>query len=246
MQEDLQNETLRDAGSDGQDPVARRAPWDLDRTLRWLVVVALLVWAGLFVRHMYFQARLQAHKRNALSNMAGNIKTALWIYASDNQDYFPDAETKREPAPKNSNQAFRRLIENGCVNDEAPFVVKGGAARADNDKSSRERILAKGENHYALAKGLRASSNKYLPLVWEAPLSGSWDPIWDSSRKRKEWGSTWPDGTVLVMTVGGSVTFIEIEPTVAGKKGQGRLAPKEKGQNPFLLKPDGDSLGPEW
>ena len=195
---------------------------------------------------MYSQAKLKANKRNALSKMAGPIRGSLMMYSGDHQEFYPDAVTKQEPAPKNSNQAFRRLIENGYVLDEETFVVKGGAARVDNDMSSPERILAKGENHYALAKGLRPNSNENLPLVWEAPLSGSWDPIWDSSRKRAEWGSTWSDGTVLVLTVSGSVTFMEIESSVAGKEGPGRLVPTKKGPNPFHFKGDGDSLGPEW
>ena len=77
-------------------------------------------------------------------------------------------------------------------------------------------------------------------------MSGLWDPIWDNSRKRAEWGSTWSDGSVLVMRVGGSVTFMEIEPKVAGKAGPGRLAPTEKEKNLFQIHPEGDSLAPEW
>jgi hypothetical protein len=231
----------------GLEPATGRMPWDRYRALRWLVVLALLVWAGLFMRHMYFQALLKANKRNALSNMAGNIKPALRIYASDNNDFFPDKKTANEAyEPADSNTAFRKLFSSGYVNDEAAFVVKGGAAKADGDTSTLARTLSRGENHYALAKGLRANSNQNLPLVWEASLSGSWDPIWDSSRKRQERGSTWPDGTVMVLRVGGHVSPMKIAPSVDDDEGPGRLAPTEEGKNLFQLYPDGDSLGPEW
>lgn len=126
------------------------------------------------------------------------------------------------------------------------FSVPKGAAQADGDISSPERILSKGENHYALAKGLLATSKASLPLVWEAPLAGHWNPTWDSSRNRAEWGSTWSDGSVLVMTVGGSVSTMKIDRPSPAPKGPGRLAPIEEGKNLFQLETDGDSLGPEW
>lgn len=247
MPADLEEATPRDAENNDQNPAARPASWDRYQVLRWLVVVAFLAMGGLLLRYVYSQAELQANKNNATSNLAANIKTALMIYAGDNQDYFPDKKTfNHEDEPANSNAAFRKLIASGYVAAEWPFVVKGGAAKADGDISTLGRTLSKGENYYALAKGLRINSDQKLPLVWEAPLSGNWDPIWDSSRKRNQWGSTWSDGTVMVMTVGGSVHPMKIEPVAGGKKGLSRLAPTEAGKNLFQLYPNGDSLGPEW
>ncbi len=186
-------------------------------------------------------------KTNAIQSIAGHLKTALMAYAADHHGQFPDAaHVPGNPAPLTSNAALRRLFEAGYLKDEKDFVVRQGAAKADGDTSAPEKILARGENHWALAKGLRSTSNPSLPLVWEAPLAGNWDPIWDSSRKREEWGSTWSDGSVIVMTVAGEVVIIRIAAGAPGEKGPGRLAPTQKRKNLFQLHPDGDSLGPEW
>jgi type II secretory pathway pseudopilin PulG len=228
------------AGKNGT-PVDRRSC-----LLSALLVLFLIGIGALLFNHLFPRIKATAAKTHAIQNVASSIKTALMAYGADHQDHFPDASLAGEPALQTSNQAFGRLFQGGYENEEAPFVIPKGAAKADGDISKPERILSKGENHYALAKGLLLTSKASLPLVWEAPLAGNWDPIWDSSRKRGEWGSTWSDGSVLVLTVGGSVATMKITRTAPNQKGPGNLAPTDKGQNPFQLKPDGDSLGPEW
>ena len=217
------------------------------KALRGFVVVGFVVWAVLLVAELgQHGAKETAAKTRAIQNLAGPIKTALMVYALDHQDLVPDAPRAGEPTPQTSNQAFRRLFEGGYLHDERLFSVLDRAAQADGDISSPERILSKGENHYALAKGLLITSKASLPLVWEAPLAGRWNPTWDSSRNRAEWGSTWSDGSVLVMTVGGSISTVKIDRSSPDQKGPGRLAPTEDGKNPFQWHTDGDSLGPEW
>lgn len=232
----------------GREVMTRRAP--LDRRLRAFVVVGLLAfWTIPFLVLLSAErvAKETTAKTRVIQNLSGPIKTALMAYAADHQGQFPDApELAGNPGPQTSNAAFRRLFEGGYLKDEKAFMVKQGAAQADGDTSAPEKILAKGENHWALAKGLKIPSDERIPLMWEAPLAGNWDPIWDSSRKRAEWGSTWSDRTVILMTVAGNVASIRIKTGELYKKGPGRLAPTEGRTNFFQRHPDGDSLGPEW
>ncbi len=210
-----------------------------------MTIIAVLAAVGFSA---FTKARETANKTNAIQNLAGNIKTALMIYASDNQDNFPDKKAANEAAdPADSNAAFRKLIASGYVNDEAPFVIKGGAATADGDTSTSALTLENGECHYSLAKGLTATSNASYPLVWEAPVSGTWDPEWDSALDRNEWGSTWSDGSVLIMTVGGSVATqkIAVSGSDPSAKGSGKLALTQGTKNSFMLKAsNGDALNP--
>ena len=210
-----------------------------------MTIIAVLAGVGFSA---FTKARETANKTNAIQNIAGNLKTALLTYASDNQDNFPDRKTATETSePADANAAFRKLIAAGYVNDEAPFVIKGGAAKADGDTSTSDLTLQNGECHYSLAKGLTVTSNASYPLIWEAPVSGTWNPTWDSSLDRNEWGSTWSDGSIIVMNVGGAVTPMKI--AVGGDdpsaKGSGQLAKTQGTKNVFELKQsNGDALNP--
>lgn len=210
-----------------------------------MTIIAVLAAVGFSA---FTRAKETANKTNAIQNLAGNLKTAMITYAGDNQDTFPDKKQTGEPAdPTDANAAFRKLIASGYVTEEVAFTIKGGAAKADGDTSSSSETLKNGECHYAIAKGVTATSNASYPLVWEAPESGNWNPDWNSSLDRNQWGSTWSDGSVLVMNVGGSVKTEKI--SVSGgdptQKGSGKLAKTQGTKNVFELKATGgDALNP--
>jgi len=211
-----------------------------------MTIIAVLAAVGFSA---FTKARETANKTNAIQNLSGNLKTALMTYAGDNQDNFPDKKATNEQSdPADSNTAFRKLIASGYVNDENPFTIRGGAAKADGDTSEPAQTLKVGECHYTLAKGLSVTSNASYPLVWEAPVSGNWNPTWDSSLDRNEWGSTWSDGKVLIMSVGGSVQAYAIAAGSANDpsaKGSGQLAKTQGTKNLFELKTaNGDALNP--
>ena len=212
-----------------------------------MTIIAVLAAVGFSA---FTKARETANKTNAIQNVAGNLKTALMTYAGDNQDSFPDAKSGSDQTePSDSNTAFRKLIASGYVNDEAPFVIRGGAAKVDGDVGDPPggtEALKNGECHYALAKGLTVTSNASYPLLWEAPESGKWNPEWNAGADRNEWGSAWSDDSVLVMTVGGSVATIKLA-IEAGGKGKAKLKSisDKSTKNIFDLKTtNGDALNP--
>jgi hypothetical protein len=214
--------------------------------LSLFVAVFLIGVVGVILSYLLHYGKGTADRTVAVSNLR-QTGAALAKYAADHYDFYPDAPWAGKPTPRTANQAFRRLFEGGYVEDERIFQIPKGAARADGDVSSPVRTLGKDENHWALAKGFLATSKANVPLVWEAPLAGHWNPVWDSSRKRSEWGSTWTDGSVLYLLNSGVVVQSHIEGAPReDKKGIGRLSPRQNTENPFVSIPNGDSLGPEW
>ncbi len=219
------------------DSMEELPPADEKRRSRIRIRAVLVGAFGVAVFTVLGLAALEAHKKakrtremaEGLSNM-NNIKNAILTYTADGNDRFMDANfPNQDPGPpKNSNEAFRILIKHGYINSEECFTFPGRAAHADGDISSSEKILGPGENLYAMAKGLASTSNASYPVVWEASLEGEWDPVWDSSLPEDSWGSTRDDGTVLVLTVGGSISLERIQVSGPSKdgKGKGRLAPR--------------------
>ena len=176
-----------------------------------MTIIAVLAGVGFSA---FTKARETANKTNAIQNLSANIKNALIAFAGDNNDNFPDAAIGTDPEPTDANGAFRKLITSGYITDEKAFAVRGtpSAKANDGDMSSSTEILKEGECHYAMGKGLSATSNANYPLVWEGGESGddSYNPTWVKG-KREEWGGSWSDGSVLIMNVGGGVTAKKLD-----------------------------------
>ena len=92
---------------------------------------------------------------------ARQVALALRMYAQDNDGNFPE-----NTSFQSSNDAFRELFP-GYMDTEAIFAVASSPVgkKADNAIEPRERILARGENHWAYVQGLSTTSNSNWPLV---------------------------------------------------------------------------------
>ena len=69
------------------------------------------------------------------SNTAGNARqiiTALRIYAGDNNGSYPDDKSGGEE-PADSNDAFKKLIKGGVLDDERVFGAKASKYIPDNN-----------------------------------------------------------------------------------------------------------------
>lgn len=170
-----------------------------------MTIIAVLATVGFSA---FGKARETANRTAATSNMK-QIHLALSGYASDNNDAFPDKKgaSASDVAATTSNEAFRKLIP-GYLTDERTFQVKGSPSSRFNDGNtdSGPDRLAAGENHYAMAADLSATSNGNYPLVWESGVSGddTYNPSWMKGN-RDVWGGSWTDGSVLIITVSGGV-----------------------------------------
>ena len=202
-----------------------------------MTIIAVLAGVGFSA---FTKARETANKTNAIQNMSGNIKNALMGYASDNNDNYPDKQSQGEAsAPTTSNDAFRKMIQSGYMTDEKAFAVRGtpSASGNDGDTSSATVILEKEENHYAMGKDLTLTSNANYPLVWEAGSSGddTYAPQWMKAN-RSEWGGSWSDGSVLIMTVGGGVTSKKLDLAPDAAAGEEATIQKDGTETLFTLR----------
>ena len=211
-----------------------------------LVVMTIIAVLATFGFSAFGKAKEMANRTAAIANMK-QIHLALTSYATDNNDAYPDKKTATEPVASSANVAFKRLIPS-YISDEKAFAVKGSPSNTENDgntETEAEKLKA-GENHYAMALGLTSASNSNYPLIWEGGESGddSYNPTWMKG-KRDEWGGSWSDGSVLIVTVGGSVTQKKLDLPANAEAGEKASIVKDGSNTIFGLRTDGKGLAPE-
>jgi hypothetical protein len=151
---------------------------------------------------------------------AGNCRQiiiGLRLYAADHDGKYPDAPGGGR---QTSNQVFRFLFREGYLEDgraEGIFGAKVSPFVPDNVigvAPNFPKALEAGENHWAMTKGVKDTSNPLTPLVFENPAHAVWPPMWNAdSAGKKERGRTWRGGRIVVGFNDSSVQVIKLEST---------------------------------
>jgi prepilin-type N-terminal cleavage/methylation domain-containing protein len=186
-----------------------------------LVVIAIIALLASIAIPVYGTAQEKALRIKCLSQAKG-ISPALKMFAGDHDGSFPtsrDQDATAESATggsgagdlKDANEAFANLIPAYLAN-ESPFGnpaskwckdANGGNRGPDNDISSREKVLEKGENAYAYVRGLSETSNASWPILADGFQDGTEsDPKY--SKVEGQYGAQWKGKVAIVVRNDGS------------------------------------------
>ncbi len=161
------------------------------------------------------------------SNNCHQVILSLQTYAAAHGGHYPFGTT--------SNEAFRELFKEAYTKDERIFTSPASPYLGDLDIGEApafSNALEAEENHWAMTKGLEASSPGNSPLVFENPAVATWPPQWDTRVEgQAKPGRPWKGGKVIVGRNDGSVAFEKLE----DKHPLATLAPIKDGKNLFEL-----------
>lgn len=154
------------------------------------------------------------------------ILLALNAYAAEHDGRYPEGAT--------ANDAFRWLFKGGYVTNEYLFGSSYYQANGNiGTAPDFAEALAAGENGWAMTKGLSNKADPATPLICENPLRATWPPLWDAKALgSSKPGRIWPDWTVMVGRVDGSVYA---ERLVRTDRTTTTLRPIQDGKNLFEL-----------
>jgi prepilin-type N-terminal cleavage/methylation domain-containing protein len=195
-----------------------------------LVVIAIIAVLASIAIPVMGQAQERAQRTKCLAQAKG-IFPALKMFAGDHDGSFPSQKDQDEGANAGSgnsgggtlqdaNQAFANLIPN-YVSNETPFGntasrycqdASGGTKGPDNDISSQQKKLEKGENAYAYIRGLNETSNSSYPIIADAFAQGSEDDP-KYSKKEKDFGAQWKGRYAIIVRCDGSATIENVNST---------------------------------
>jgi GYF domain 2 len=152
----------------------------------------------------------------AISNCR-QIITAMRIYATDHNGNYPDSAALKAMS---SNEAFHELFTDGVLNNESifgcPLSSDGNPDGKIGSAPGFVEALQPGENHWALTKGLKDSSEA-IPFVFEAPAVSTWPPRWLYRRSEsKDFGRTWRNGKIVIGSHDSSVALLPTEKKDSG------------------------------
>lgn len=144
----------------------------------------------------------------------GMIIVTLRLYSSDCAGNYPDND--HLPHPTTANGAFRECFRNGVCYDEKIFTCSLSPFHPDGEIGSAPKFnkaLERGENHWALSKGLSDSASGFYPLVYENPVTiVDGLPEWNADDAGKPTpGRCWPGGKVIIGFNDSSVAFLPLE-----------------------------------
>jgi hypothetical protein len=175
---------------------------------------------------------------------ARQIMMAMKSYASDNGGLYPDADPRVNPA--NSNQAFRELFKRRYLEDERVFATPSGEGHPDNDIGAVpdfSEALERGENGWAMSKGMSAAAPGGAPLIFEAPALAVWPPRWRVVSVSDPGDNERPLGKVVVGRNDGSVASESLQRPRAFEPVS--LLPSADGSSLFDLVPSKEMLLPD-
>lgn len=182
-----------------------------------LVVISIIAVLASIAIPVFGTAQEKAQQNKAMQQAKG-IFYGLKMFAGDHNGAFPSAPDQDEGTStggelKDANEAYANLIP-GYVQSEAPFGIpssaycKVGSAYKgpDNDISSRNKILERGENTFAYVNGLSDTSNASYPILADgfAPGSES-DPAYSKVEGTK--GAVWKGRRAIIVRCDGSATI---------------------------------------
>ena len=134
------------------------------------------------------------------------VALALRGFAQDNGGAYPDGTDL-----VSSNDALRELFPT-YTNVETNFVVPSSPVgkAADNKIEPAERVLERGENHWAYVAGLSDSSNPLWPLIVDHTNGSGYYVTKETDR-----GGTWRGGKAVVIRCDGGGSALRLSGTGA-------------------------------
>lgn len=143
---------------------------------------------------------------------ARQVSLALRAYAQDNGGTFPDSRDFT-----NANDAFRSLFP-AYMLAESNFAIPSSpiAKLVDNKIDPENRVLERGENHWAYIAGLSDTSHPLWPLIVDH-TDGSGYYGTDESKA----GGTWRGGKAVVIRCDGGAVAVKL-----GGSGAKRFIPR--------------------
>ena len=148
--------------------------------------------------------------------------------------------------PANSNQAFRELFKRRYLQDESIFATPSGEGDPDHDIGTPPdfaEALQRGENGWAMSKGMSAAAPGGAPLVFEAPTIAVWPPRWRVVSVSDPGDVERPLGKVVIGRNDGSVASETLQRPRAFEPVL--LLPMADGSSAFDLVPSKEMLMPE-
>src|SRR4030095_10234612 len=130
------------------------------------------------------------------------IGLVLRGYAQDNSGAYPDSANFT-----NSNEAFRELFP-AYMMVESNFAVPSSPVgkKADNKIEPENRVLERGENHWAYIAGLTDSSHPLWPLIVDHTDGSGY-----YGTNENKPGGTWRGGKAVVLRCDGGAVAIKLE-----------------------------------
>ena len=179
--------------------------------LQWGIVVAVgLLLVSLFVP-MFTSVAKAGVQMQGVSNCK-QIILSLKQFCKDNGSAYPDG---RFHDLNSSNQIFRKLYQEGVLQDERIFGCANSIFVPDGKIGTEpeyEKALVPGECHWMLMKHQTDASPGDVPIVTENALNSSWPPKWDvsgpASTKR---GRAWNGRSIIVGHNDGSVAVEKLQ-----------------------------------
>lgn len=198
------------------EPEKRRKGWGC---LQWGVVILAVCLLGIYWIPFYGLINPRANQMKAASN-ARQITGLLLTYAADHAGQLPGGLT--------ANAAFRKLFQEGLVQDESIFGTRWSSLIPDKQIGSApdfKQALEPGENHWALVEGHKNTFPPHYPAVMENAQESTWPPSWRLPPSgTMVWlreqlnmqlpppppGSSWRNGTLIVARLNASVEMLKL------------------------------------
>ena len=153
-----------------------------------------------------YQSVMMSGKQTAALNNARQIGLGVRMYANDNDGNLPSVDSEDGGEASTSNDAFRLLVPT-YVDSEQIFTVPSSkvGAKADNDVSTKSKILERNENHWAYVAGLSTSSKSTWPLIVDHTTGSGY-----YSDKEGDVGGTWRGTKAVVVHADNSAKLIKL------------------------------------
>jgi type II secretory pathway pseudopilin PulG len=184
-------------------------------------VIAIIAILASIALPAFTTAQERALRTKCLAQIK-SIFPALKMFAGDHDGSYPSQKDQDESQGNggqlnDANDGFANLIptyipsESSFGNPSSAYCKVNNAARGpDNDISSRNKILEKGENAYAYVQGLSETSNASWPIMADGFARGSeTEPKY--TKVEGEYGFTWKAKSAIVVRNDGSASAENID-----------------------------------
>ena len=208
-------------------PVNPKKGWGY---LQWSLLLAVLVLMAGLASSIVSHFLVKRDQMRAASDLS-LVLNLMRSYASEFDGHYPDFAgqnlSKGKDLPKRtSNSAFRRLIQEGMIQDERVSGCAYSRFKPDGNIGTApdyEEAFAPGENHWMMVAGLSDRSPGHYPLILENAVDASWPPKWlPSPLLLSRWfaslrgelpprGRSWPGNTILIGFNDGSIETVQLE-----------------------------------
>lgn len=174
-----------------------------------LTMVASLLAAFLFVA--WSKVSDMANQTSSACR-ARQIIMALKIYGNDNNGDYPDSV---HPEILTANEAFRRLFQDGFVQEERIFGGIRSPFEADGNIGSKpgfENAVEPGESHWALIAKQGSGNGGINPLIIENAMDARWPPRWRADMEgQRVRGRAWKNHSITIGRNDNSVNVEKLE-----------------------------------